>query len=288
MKSNPYDPNYIMRRDNCSYEEAVDFIKKYKDNKATSLINFIKKYGEELGNKKYNDWIDSSLKTGWQAAAINGKSQSKFSKDYYIRKGYSIDDSIAMAIDYQHNNSPLHIEYYISRGKNLEYARSHIRKIHDKKLGRDCYREFLRSNTSLSDEEISESIRKLRGHCTRENLGDVEFDKRLLITRQTFESKKIWVPLDDLSDYELYRREVFKYTNMNDLTVLENFDKRARAGIEGGYNLDHNYSISQGYINGISPELIGSIKNLRMIPWKENVVKQGKCEITIEELSNEN
>jgi hypothetical protein len=105
--------------------------------------------------------------------------------------------------------------------------------------------------------------------------------------RDTFEKKGIWVPLNDLSDYKLYHREVWKYTNQNDITILENYDKRGKTGVEGAYHLDHKFSISRGYIEGISPDLIGSIKNLQFIPWQENVSKQNKCSITKKELTDE-
>lgn len=39
-----------------------------------------------------------------------------------------------------------------------------------------------------------------------------------------------------------------------------------------------------GYIEGVPPDLIGSIANLIFLPWKDNVLKQGKCSIKKEDL----
>ena len=65
-----------------------------------------------------------------------------------------------------------------------------------------------------------------------------------------------------------------------------NYDKRGVSGVEGNYHLDHKYSILEGYKNNISPEVIGNIKNLKFIPWEENIKKRTKNSITINELIN--
>ena len=288
-KANPYDPTYIMKRDNCSFAEAEEYIKQYKQHKATTLSNFIKRYGKEIGTEKYNSWKNKSLAKGWEISKKNGKSQSKFSPEYYIRHGYNRHDAYKMAIQWQHENSPLHIEYYIKRGKDIEYARKMIRKIHDKKIGRDCYREYLENTTDYTKQEIDKIIKESRGNFSKEKLDIQQFNERIYKTRKTFERKGIWIPLSDLSDYELYRREVWKYTDKNDLSSLENYEKRGRAGVPGAYHLDHKFSISRGFIEGISPDIIGSIQNLEFITWEDNVRKQGKCSILKEDLfKNEN
>jgi hypothetical protein len=93
------------------------------------------------------------------------------------------------------------------------------------------------------------------------------------------------VPLELLTSYELYRREVWKVTNNQPIDTLKNFEKRGRAGKMGAHHLDHMISIIFGFLNGISPEMIGNINNLTCIPWEENVKKQGLCTITVAELA---
>jgi hypothetical protein len=285
-RANPYNPEYVMDRDNCSYDEAVTTIKDFKARKATTLDNFVKRYGQEEGTIRYTIWKEKSLGIGHKVAKENGASQSKFSPSYYIRHGCDEETAINMALQFQYENSPLHIDYYLIRGKTIGYARNKIRKIHDKKKGRDSYREFL-ERQGLSDDEIDQKIKTARGHCSRKVLGDELFERRMNKMRKTFEEKGMWTPLGDLEDYTRYRREVWYYTNLNDLNSLENYDKRGLAGNEGAYHLDHRYSISEGFINNVPADLIGSIKNLEFKPWKENVVKQGSSEITLEELIDE-
>jgi len=69
-----------------------------------------------------------------------------------------------------------------------------------------------------------------------------------------------------------YRLEVWRITNKQPLHILENFDKRgkSRKGTDN-YQVDHIIPIIRGYETGISPEVIGDIKNLRMIHWKQNI-----------------
>jgi hypothetical protein len=283
-KANPYDPIYVMKRDNCSIDVAQETISNFKKNKATTLSNFIKKYGKDDGTLRYNDWRDKSLAKGWDERNKNGKSQSPRCKEYYIRHGASMADAILKALDYQHNNSPLHIQYYIKRGKTLDYAKKKIRLIHDKKLGIDSYKRHLKTTTTLSDLEIDSKVKIARGHNSRDNLGDVEFEKRQTKLRKTCERKGLWIPLNDLSDFKIYKRTVWKHTNMNDLSTMNYYDKRGLAGIEGAYHLDHKFSISRGYIEGIAPELIGCLQNLEFIAWEENISKQGNCSVLLEEL----
>lgn len=279
-RENVYDPKYIMKREGISMEEAIEFIEKYKAEKATTKENFIKKHGEEIGSEKYNQWYRQSLKAGNDQSDA---SNSKRHRDYYLKRGYSLEEAIEAAAKYNRENSPLHIEYYIKRGMSIDHARKSIRKIHDKKVGIDSYAEKLKEEGFTSD-EIKAIIKGVRGHCSREVLGDDEFEARISKTRKTFEERGIWVPLENMSDYERYRHEVWLSTNLNDLSLLDNHERRGLAGVDGAYHLDHKYSIQQGYLNGVPPELIGSVKNLEFIPWEENVKKQNKCGITKEEL----
>jgi len=79
-----------------------------------------------------------------------------------------------------------------------------------------------------------------------------------------------------LSDWEKYKNEVWRITNQQPLTLLENFDKRGQSGIGDAYQIDHMYSILKGFKNQIPPALIGDIKNLQMLPWLENLQKGWK------------
>lgn len=92
--------------------------------------------------------------------------------------------------------------------------------------------------------------------------------------------------LVNLSEYKKYRKKVINITNKQPIKNLPNYDKRGDYKNMNAYHLDHKYSISEGFKNDISPEIIGNIKNLEFIPWRENLKKKNKCSITINELIN--
>lgn len=83
-----------------------------------------------------------------------------------------------------------------------------------------------------------------------------------------------------------YRRKVIAITyTTNDVSLLENFDKRGRIyENEDAYHLDHKFSIKSGFENSVPPEIIGSIHNLEMIPGKQNVSKGANNSITLGQL----
>jgi len=101
-------------------------------------------------------------------------------------------------------------------------------------------------------------------------------------TRQTKIDKGIfWKPDDpEYLEFKKYRRKVYYWTSKNDLTQLENHDKRGRFG----YHLDHKYSITEGFKNKVPPKIIGSIDNLEFICYTDNLSKGTKCSITLEKL----
>jgi hypothetical protein len=74
---------------------------------------------------------------------------------------------------------------------------------------------------------------------------------------------------------EMYKREVWRYTYKHPLETLEHWDKRGKCGVDGAFQLDHIISINEGWSNKIPAEEIAKWENLRMIPWKDNLLKGG-------------
>ena len=91
---------------------------------------------------------------------------------------------------------------------------------------------------------------------------------------------------EDTSDWEKYKFLVWGFTERNELHLLENYEKRGLAGVDGCYQLDHKVSIKFGFDNNVNPEIIGHINNLEFIPWKDNLSKGIGCSITLEQLLN--
>ncbi len=72
-------------------------------------------------------------------------------------------------------------------------------------------------------------------------------------------------------NYKVYRN----YINPSD---LERKNKK--------YALDHIFSVQQGFMQNIAPEIISHPCNLRIMDWVENSRKNTRCDISIYELRN--
>jgi hypothetical protein len=98
--------------------------------------------------------------------------------------------------------------------------------------------------------------------------------------------KNSWIKDEDLSGWELYHRLVLRITNKssNEKFTKEELKQRGRKKELGHKQLDHNFSIKEGFKIGILPCIIGSKSNIRLIDCSYNYSKNSKCDITIEEL----
>jgi hypothetical protein len=94
--------------------------------------------------------------------------------------------------------------------------------------------------------------------------------------RQTMEQSGQWIPLDQMSDWELYKREVRKLTEQNyDIhkeIINPNNYNRVLCG-QDGYQLDHIISVYEGFQRGLSIDYISSEHNLQMLTPDENRTK---------------
>jgi len=102
-------------------------------------------------------------------------------------------------------------------------------------------------------------------------------DKKLLKSHG-----KTWQQyIDELPEFQDYRRKVDHFTRMQQIEQLANHDKR------GEYHLDHKFSVAEGFRQGLPPEVIGHIVNLEFIPAADNVRKQSNCSIDKDVLLSE-
>lgn len=72
--------------------------------------------------------------------------------------------------------------------------------------------------------------------------------------------------------WKAFKAEVWRLTELNDLSSLENFDKR---GFKD-YHVDHITSIWRAFKDGWTPEKCAHISNLQMLPFYENMKKGTK------------
>lgn len=102
--------------------------------------------------------------------------------------------------------------------------------------------------------------------------------------RKRLEECGRYVPQSQKTDWELYKLDVRRVTKLQPIKMLPNYNLRGHVMIRGAYHLDHIFSIKEGFLKGIPPEIIGNIINLRFISWRENLSKYDKCEISSEKL----
>ena len=98
-----------------------------------------------------------------------------------------------------------------------------------------------------------------------------EHTKQMRATKAGFNSWEEY--LEKYPEKKKYKAEVWRHTYKQPLDTLENYDKRGKMGVDGAWQIDHIISIDEGYKTGLSPEKIGHISNLQMLPWKDNLLK---------------
>jgi len=118
--------------------------------------------------------------------------------------------------------------------------------------------------------------------CARKHVGNqIKGNQWGFTSENSGENHPRWNPNKD--DYQKYKADVMRITRRQDLSLLENYDKpRGVCGVDGAYQLDHKLPVKYGYENNISPDVIGNISNLQIIPWKENRSKGYKISEEVE------
>ena len=79
-------------------------------------------------------------------------------------------------------------------------------------------------------------------------------------------------------EYKRYTRQVHgisqKVYEQNIDIINPDRYPRTLCGVEGGWQLDHIVSIKECFEQGLSPQEAAAVSNLRMLPWKENLMRQ--------------
>lgn len=88
-------------------------------------------------------------------------------------------------------------------------------------------------------------------------------------------------------EFENYKKDVWMFTRQNNISILEGYESRGKMKLgTHNTNLDHIYSIHDGYKNGIDAKIIGNIVNLRFLHWKDNKDKGSRSDMDIDTLMN--
>lgn len=101
--------------------------------------------------------------------------------------------------------------------------------------------------------------------------------------RKCYNEKRIENAVNSKDGWDLYLFNVWKITEKNykqyKSYINPNGYLRGRE-----YHLDHKFSISEGFRNGILPHVIGGVENLEILPSYENNSKGSKCSVSINDI----
>jgi hypothetical protein len=113
-----------------------------------------------------------------------------------------------------------------------------------------------------------------------EKYGDIKGYEKWFNKNKKISENHRSIDIDKIDDYKKYCIEVDKETRLSlQLNKLENIELR-----NNNYHLDHMVSKCYGFNKNIPAKIIGSIHNLKIITSNENLSKQKKCSLTLEEL----
>lgn len=101
--------------------------------------------------------------------------------------------------------------------------------------------------------------------------------------RKTMIASGRFVDPSTLPAFKKYQRRVHHLTRTQDLSTLSNFEKRGPVELDG-WHIDHRFSITDGFLQGATPEEVSNIRNLVMLPAKENIRKSVRSSLTLQEL----
>lgn len=156
----------------------------------------------------------------------------------------------------------------IHRGISKDMERKIINMYSEFKNAHDIS-SFLNTNPTTVINILNRNGIKVRGISqARKRINDEEYAKFV----------------EKIPEYMKYRTVVDKLTKRQNIKLFPNYEKRGKAGLIGAYHLDHKYSIVEGFLNNINPDIIANKENLEFITWEENNLKGRKCSITIEKL----
>lgn len=163
-----------------------------------------------------------------------------------------------------------------------------------------CQSRYAASKTfsKLNDEERKEMFEKQKEKRRLSLLDKYGVDnimkvkeiasKNHIKMRQTNINSGRWLNYDNVkNDFSMYYKKVWYITNAQNISTLENIEKRAHISKSDSYHLDHMFSIKQAFLENIPVWIIGNISNLEMICGRQNLSKQDKCSISKEELFRE-
>jgi hypothetical protein len=109
--------------------------------------------------------------------------------------------------------------------------------------------------------------------------------KKMLQTKIDRGQHHKWSKEETLS-FSLYRDAVTFHSNKNYRKHYYEINPSRLKRSKNNYHLDHIYPVIEGWVNGIPPEVISHKNNLQMLWYKDNHIKGGRTDMTVEDFYN--
>lgn len=129
-------------------------------------------------------------------------------------------------------------------------------------------------------EKKEEFLSRLKESLGGRWLNDYHDEKMYKRRRKTLEESGSVVPIEALSEWELYRNEVRNLTKRNyrKFKKIINPNNLPRGNGRGKYHLDHIIPVLYGFLNDVPVEEMAGVDNLQMLLDKDNRKKSYKYE----------
>lgn len=152
-----------------------------------------------------------------------------------------------------------------------------------KKSIKNNYEKSITEKYGVTNLFESEDFKKQRKKTLKEKYGSETYNNPEK-TRKTRISNGTQINDEIVNDFNDYKRIAMNRTltiyRNNKGIINPNDVKRSKKE----YHIDHIFSLKQGFLNNIPIEIITHPFNLHMIHYKDNLIKQDNCWITIEDL----
>jgi hypothetical protein len=108
--------------------------------------------------------------------------------------------------------------------------------------------------------------------------------RKFICERCYYDSLELKLSEEEIKEFKKYEKIVRLNTSKNYRKYKDIINPKNLILKRGHNNLDHKYSISQGFIDKVPPKIISSVENLEILTEQENLIKGKKCSIILSEL----
>jgi tRNA nucleotidyltransferase/poly(A) polymerase len=207
----------------------------------------------------------------------------------------------------KHPNLPLISESSKNKGIKNPMSSNDVIKKHKKSVTSNDYRELQRKlstgrthtdesklkmkiNNPMNDfnnrKKVSDGVKKSYENNESLRKNRSEIGKQFGFGTDTFRNYMIesgnWRRDDEIEEFEKYKNKVRQLTKENYRKHFYEIPNAKKRGYD--WHLDHKYSIFNGFKNNIPSEVIAHYSNLEVIPYNENISKNSKNSINLNEL----